>query len=175
MVLTRSKSRRYQQQQNNADHYITETVNGKERKTHKLTWLFNKLSNWGILVKEDFCCCGSCGLREIRELTEKKEEEEGVEVRGYCFYHGQDLDHAAESGELWLGHAENHDGDEETEVANTILMYARKVGIQAEWSGSMKDRVCLKQVDKSYFQQKIDENDEEMSAQEVRTKRYRRA
>src|SRR5262249_2311741 len=65
----------------------------------RVTAAFRELSAAGIVAREDFTCCQSCGLAEIGAEVPDDEK-----PRGYAFYHHQDAQGAAEGGGLFIAY-----------------------------------------------------------------------
>lgn len=56
----------------------------------RLQRAFDELDAGGIVARHGCGCCGSCGIDEIRsEICAAQDD--GVVVRGFVFYHAQDL------------------------------------------------------------------------------------
>src|ERR1700712_2821032 len=120
----------------------------------QLSEFFSNLSDRGLTVREHFTCCGSCGSAKIRNLKEKSHI-------GYCFYHVQCTEGASESGELYL-HWGSHSPEDMDDliVANAIVDEARACKLDVEWNGFSNKTVKLSNLDKSYFLQKLKDDEE---------------
>lgn len=111
---------------------------------------FATLNARHITARQDFRCCQSCGADSICE-------EAAEDDIGYCFYHAQDTDAAADSGTLYLAWCP-YEGYRYGPVANTILEVARGCGIRVMWDGTPGQRIALLDLDKGYFAERIARN-----------------
>ncbi|MEH1014440.1 hypothetical protein V6U90_15165 [Micromonospora sp. CPCC 206060] len=92
----------------------------------RLDAAFAELNRAGIVARQDFTCCGSCGEAEIgAELSDADE--------GYVFFHAQDTERAAEGGALWLryGTTEGPATPVGQRVADTLTRH----GLPVDWNG----------------------------------------
>ena len=107
---------------------------------------FDNLQDRGITTQEDFTCCSNCGAAEIADLRQKSD-------LGYCFYHAQSRETAAETGSLYLHWgAYSTDDMQKLIVANAIVDEAKSCGLKPEWNGSVFSTIKITGLDKGYFQ-----------------------
>ncbi len=113
---------------------------------------FSELEGNGILVRQNYLCCLTCGQSAIINEIEDAD----VPVHGYCFFHAQDADIAMETGALWLAFGswaadENHpcqtDGCFAWNVGMTIDQALRDQGLRTKWDGSHETRMCVVGID----------------------------
>lgn len=109
----------------------------------KVPALFQKLNKLHITAKENFLCCRTCGAKEIHDHKRKRDV-------GYCFYHAQDTESAAETGQLYLRFSA-YDADLVVQVGELIVDTARKLDLDVEWSGDPDIAILLKGLPKDYF------------------------
>lgn len=101
----------------------------------RLTDAFQALDAAGIVAREDFTCCQSCGTTEI-----------GGEVlpdfpaRGYVFYHFQDAEHAATGDALWLAWG-RFESSPDAELGAEIVAALRTQGLTVDWTGNPGMRI----------------------------------
>jgi O-glycosyl hydrolase len=68
----------------------------------------------GILFKENFSCCNSCGHADIRDLKADN-------YFGYVFFHVQDVERAAQTGVLNLSYGSfQNEENYEKDIANGL-------------------------------------------------------
>src|SRR6185436_3806286 len=67
----------------------------------RLDAAFAELETSGIVARQNFWCCGGCGLAAIDEEMEQARTT-GLEVRGYTFYHQQDTEAAVDGRGIYL-------------------------------------------------------------------------
>jgi hypothetical protein len=100
-----------------------------ETDPERLTRAFSALEDAGIVAREDFACCSTCGRSEI-----KAEASEGAV--GFVFFHGQCTDRAAAGGALMLYYGGFDDSQDTTAcVARHVVAELEQVGLSVEWSG----------------------------------------
>ena len=107
----------------------------------RLDQAFAKLTQAGIVARQDFTCCTNCGSAEI--CAEMKDEEEtGVVVRGYTFYHQQDTESAVEGFGLCLAYGAI-DGTEAAalSVAAEIVATLAQHGLTTTWDGTIIKKI----------------------------------
>jgi hypothetical protein len=69
----------------------------------RLDAAFTDLGRAGILARQHFSCCGTCGADEIREELDQAEKA-GQPARGFTFFHIQDTEHAVAGEGLYLSY-----------------------------------------------------------------------
>jgi len=105
-----------------------------------LALLFNDLNDRGITV------CEGCTEQQVLQKRQPSD-------LGYCFYRPHEGLYAYETGTLYLTWGSYQQDDlVRLIVVEAIKDEARACNIQASWKGSIKDRVELCNLDKSYFQ-----------------------
>ena len=107
----------------------------------RLDAAFAALEKSGIVARQNFSCCGSCGAGEIVDEMETVQEA-GATVRGYVFYHEQDTDGAVERGGLYL----NYGSAEEEEmpalrIGHEIVAALQQQGLTVVWDGTWEKRI----------------------------------
>lgn len=104
----------------------------------RLDAAFAELEAAGIVCRQNWTCCQTCGLAEIGEEIEPGS-------RGYVFYHQQDTERVLEDGSLFLAYGACSDVKaEQLEVANEIARIIRENGLTVEWDGSLEKRIMVK-------------------------------
>jgi hypothetical protein len=98
---------------------------------------FAALERSGVVARQNFTCCQTCGHAEIGD--EIAEAQEKADVVGYTFYHMQDTERAAQGGGLYLSYG----ALEQTEAAlqkvgRSIIEALRKEGLKPEWDDPKK-------------------------------------
>jgi len=102
----------------------------------KLDAGFAALEAKGIVARQDFSCCGTCGNGEIRDEMAKLEAQ-GVKVRGYTFYHMQGTEHGIEGHGLFLSYGSTKEGTKAAvEIANEICATLKAQGLTVDWNGT---------------------------------------
>jgi hypothetical protein len=112
----------------------------------RLDGAFAALDRAGIVARQHFTCCSTCGHYEIGD--EIAEASQDHEVTGYVFYHMQDTESARACGQLYLAYG-SVEGTEErtTEVGRRIVQALQDAGLKTEWDGSPRTRVAVTGLD----------------------------
>ncbi|GAB4818083.1 hypothetical protein N2152v2_005129 [Parachlorella kessleri] len=112
-----------------------------------------------ILAVHDCECCSTCAHSLLAGELESKPH-----LRGYVFYHGQDLDSARDDGELYIRFASRGDTAEDTAaVGQAAAEILRACGLEVYWSGE-SDRaihVTLPDEDIHFLDSMRDDDDVE--------------
>jgi len=107
----------------------------------RLDAAFAALEACGVVARQNFTCCQTCGHAEIWD------EIEGAgppPAHGYTFYHSQDTDSAVDGHGLCLAYGATDRGDEAaTRVGHEIVQALRTEGLDPKWDGSVKTRIQL--------------------------------
>ncbi|MEU4689978.1 hypothetical protein [Actinoplanes sp. NPDC023714] len=105
----------------------------------RLTDAFRALDRAGIVAREDFACCQSCGSSEIGD-----EIGDGGPARGYVFYHGQDAERAAQGGTLWLAYGTFDERAGAAQVGEEVVAALRGEGLEVDWTGDAAQRIHVR-------------------------------
>jgi hypothetical protein len=109
----------------------------------RLDQAFAYLESNGIVSRQHFSCCGTCGSGEIHtemaNITAK-----GHHVRGYTFYHVQDTESAVEGGGLYLSYGANVPEPEAAiEIGQEIVAALHAHGLATKWDGTWNYRIFV--------------------------------
>lgn len=102
---------------------------------------FEELEGSNILARQNYSCCGTCGVSEIMFEVQKRLRKK-QEVRGFTFYHAQDTESGADGHGIFL----NYGGDGPTEsrkIAREIVRVLKKHGLRPKWNGDLNKRIEL--------------------------------
>jgi hypothetical protein len=126
----------------------------KEAETHwpeitdcdKLDQAFEKLNDTGIIALHYAGTTQSDGLDDVTEMYYELGGKDS-NVTGYCFYHGQDVDGAIESGELYIAFGDIHGTDEKgVETGLHIKKTLTEAGFDVVWDGAIDQRICIRNM-----------------------------
>jgi hypothetical protein len=109
----------------------------------RLDAALTELERDGIVCRQNFSCCGTCGSTEIwDEINEA--EKEGGKPRGYLFYHEQDTESAVEYGSLFFNYGAIQEPREaQVAIGREIERALQRQGFTVDWDGSLEKRIGL--------------------------------
>jgi hypothetical protein len=125
-------------------HLAAQQTWPEETDCDRLDNALNELTTAGIVCRQNFLCCSTCGEAAIgAEMDE--EAKDGLEVRGYAFYHCQDTDRGVAGHGVYLKYGAVEEGEEPLlrighEIADTL----RRHGLEVEWSGDGNDAILVR-------------------------------
>lgn len=107
----------------------------------RLDSAFAALEQAGVVARQHFTCCGTCGLAEIdREIAAA--EAKGGRTRGYTFYHWQDTEAAVEGYGICLYYGACDEGEAaDLAIGREIEAELRRQGLSPEWNGALDRRI----------------------------------
>lgn len=107
----------------------------------RLDAALEELEAEGVISRQNFSCCGTCGSAEIWDEIAAVEEQGGP-ARGYAFYHMQDTESAAEGGGLYLNYGACAEGEEAAvAIGREIVSRLEEHGLSTDWDGSWAKRI----------------------------------
>jgi hypothetical protein len=111
----------------------------------KLEDAFDEMNEHDIIALMAAGYTQSDGYEDVCEIYAEVEERESV--RGYCFYHFQDLVRAVEHGTLYLAFGPM-DAEREAElgplVGKEVVQILHKYGLKTEWDGTFDQRILVR-------------------------------
>ena len=93
----------------------------------------------GIVARENFTCCGTCGTAEIWDEIDTVKAS-GKDVRGYVFFHQQGTEHAVEGYGINFSYGsavENATEEQEIAIAQALADEMRSRGFKVDWNGKL--------------------------------------
>lgn len=124
-----------------AAHALSERTWPDVTDCDRLDDAFAELNRGGIVCRQNFSCCGNCGVAEIGDEMQA-EAEAGLKVRGYAFYHMQDTEAAVEGCGLFLNYgATDGDAVASEDVGRKIADTLTRHGLTVQWDGSLQTRI----------------------------------
>ncbi len=126
-----------------AGHLAEQATWPTETDCDRLDAAFDELSRGGIVARQHFSCCGTCGAHEIREEMEQAEKA-GTFSRGFTFFHIQDTEHAIAGDGLYLSYGVA-DSDQSGAVAigHEVVETLDRHGLTPAWNGKLAHRIAL--------------------------------
>lgn len=107
----------------------------------RLDRAFADLEKDGILARQNFWCCGTCGgdavVDEIARANKRKHT-----FDGYTYFHEQDTTIAVLGHGLNLGYGTpDFEPKESVAIGLLVVKALRKHGLKPEWSGDLEDHI----------------------------------
>lgn len=107
----------------------------------RLDAAFAALEAQGVVARQDFSCCNTCGSAEIgAEMDDMRAA--GRMPRGYAFYHMQDTESAAQGYGVYLSYGAANGADADglaigREIAERLTAH----GLTVNWDGRINKRI----------------------------------
>jgi len=109
----------------------------------RLDSAFAELDTVGIVARQHFSCCGTCGATEIQDEMEQAEKA-GLPVRGFTFFHVQDTEHAVGGEWLYLSYGASHkDQAAAVAIGHEVVDVLGRHGLAPSWNGKHAHRIAL--------------------------------
>jgi hypothetical protein len=110
----------------------------------RLDAAFAALEQQGIVARQNFTCCSTCGHAEIGgEVAAARRRRRPV--AGYAFYHMQDTEGAAEGGGVYIKYdCLADDRGRKTAVGHKIVEALGAAGLRADWNGDPDTAVYVR-------------------------------
>jgi hypothetical protein len=121
----------------------------------RLNALFRRLRKDGLMARQNFSCCMSCGCFEIAtDYGDLRDQGQGEALKGYVFYHKQDTDGLKRTGRLALrfGQLGCYRGEKEMkykgpltaeQVADLIVTACKDLKVKYEWNSDVNTVIAL--------------------------------
>jgi hypothetical protein len=107
----------------------------------RLDAAFSALEGKGVIARQNFSCCGTCGSGEIWDEIEEARGA-GKPAHGYAFFHMQDTESAVEGGGLYLNYGSEEEGEQGAlKVAGEIVEELHSHGLKTDWDGTVGMRI----------------------------------
>jgi|SRR5262245_7249476 len=87
----------------------------------------------------------SDGLGEVSEVLHERGQKN---IKGYCFYHGQDVEGAVTGGGLMIAFGDlDNDPTRKTKIGHLVKDILQKSGLTVEWNGNPEARLNVPSLD----------------------------
>ncbi len=128
------------------EHLSRQSTWPDETDCDRLSAGFEQLERQGIVARQDFSCCGNCGVGEIWQAIEAGRDA-GRTVRGYTFFHMQDTDGAVDGEGLHLNYGSVEEGEEPAlAIGREIVSTLERHGLGCRWDGTWEKRIFVSLV-----------------------------
>lgn len=107
-----------------------------------LNTFFKMLRAQGFLARQDFSCCGGCGMSELANVVETSKKT----FKGVVFYHHQDTEGVKTGEGTYLVHSpatKETDDDARKAVGQRVVEIAKSCGLNVEWDGEPGTRIWV--------------------------------
>ena len=109
----------------------------------RLDAAFAALDRAGIVARQHFSCCGTCGAHEIHDEMNRAEKA-GTPSRGYTFFHAQDTERAVGGESLYLSYgAAQKDQSASVAIGHEVVATLGRHGLSPSWNGKHAHRIAL--------------------------------
>lgn len=109
----------------------------------RLDAAFAALDDAGVVARQHYSCCGTCGADEIRAEMQQARKA-GHAARGYTFFHVQDTAHALGGEGLYLSYGAREAGsDAAVAIGHEVVAALREQGLSPAWNGKVAHRILL--------------------------------
>lgn len=109
----------------------------------RLDAAFTELDHMGIVARQHFSCCGTCGAHDIHDEINQAEKA-GRATRGYTFFHVQDTEHAIGGESLYLSYgAVDRDRTAAVAIGHEVVAILGRHGLSPTWNGKHAHRIAL--------------------------------
>ncbi len=111
----------------------------------RLATAFETLNACGIIALHNAGVTQSDGLSDVGEELHERDR---ASVKGYCFYHWQDVERAVEGLGLWLAFGDlDDDKIKKADVGKTIKQVLEDNALKVEWNNSVETRLHIPVLD----------------------------
>jgi hypothetical protein len=128
-----------------AQHAASEATWDAPTDPDRLSEVFVRLDSTGLVARENFADCQTCGFGEISD--EIRLESKHREIRGFTFFHEQDTERAATNGTLYLSYGTAGSSGSAAEVGREIADALSTAGLHVTWDGSPNTRIEISDLD----------------------------
>lgn len=124
-----------------ADHRAAEQGWTALTDCDRLDAAFAALEAEGVIARQNFTCCGTCGASEIWDEVEAAQQA-GEPVEGYAFFHMQDTESTVEGHGLYLNYGACVTGEDAAiAIGRRIVDQLEAHGLATDWDGSWGQRI----------------------------------
>jgi hypothetical protein len=103
----------------------------------RLDRAFAALESSGIVARQNFTCCQTCGVAEIGDELRRGS-------RGYAFFHQQDTAAAVGGGGLFLAFAATAESESaQLAIGSEVVAALTAAGLSPQWNGDAAQRIAV--------------------------------
>jgi hypothetical protein len=128
-----------------AQKFAAEKTWPAETDCDRLANAFETLNASGIIALHNAGVTQSDGLSDVGEELHQRGR---ASVKGYCFYHWQDVERVVEGLGLFLAFGDlDDDKVKKADIGKTIKQVLEDHALKVEWNGSTDTRLCIPVLD----------------------------
>ncbi|GHA49892.1 hypothetical protein GCM10008927_13540 [Amylibacter ulvae] len=112
----------------------------------RLTHAMNALEQNGIVARQNFSCCGTCGSLEINDEIKAYNQENKTPARGYVFFHQQATEAVVDGADINFHYGSALDARSETAdvaIGQELADAMRNAGFEVDWNGTIRQCVMV--------------------------------
>jgi hypothetical protein len=107
----------------------------------KLALAFDKLNEHHIIALHNQGMTKEDGVDDCTELHDKLKKK-GISTRGYCFYHGQDVERVVEDKVLYIAFGDFGNNDRKgVEIGRAVVKALKEQGFKVSWNNKIDTRI----------------------------------
>ncbi len=126
-----------------AEHLASQVGWPKVTDCDRLDAAFAALEIRGVIARQNFTCCGTCGSAEIGDEIDEARRN-GLPADGYTFFHQQDTDHAVDGHGLYLNFGACVEGEQAAlAIGRGVVAEFERQGLTPHWNGSWQQRIYV--------------------------------
>jgi hypothetical protein len=111
----------------------------------RLDEAFETLNSQAVIALHNAGYTMSDGHGDVSEVLHERGRDN---VKGYCFYHGQDVERAVEGGGLMIAFGDLEDvKTKKGEIGNVVKVTLESVGFTVKWNGDPETRLDIPKLD----------------------------
>lgn len=120
-------------------------ANGEQIEMAKqmLNEAFKSLRHRGIIARQNYKCCMSCGFSALEDEV-KKRATSGKKINGVVFYHKQDNERRLDGHDIMLRYDATTDELSQEAIGKIICEEITKAGLVFQWDG--KGSSCIRVI-----------------------------
>ena len=128
-----------------ARHYEEQRTWTHETDCDRLDEAFAELDRNGIVARQNFTCCQTCGHSHIGYEIDDAAEHRSI--RGYVFFHKQDTELVVKYGNLYLAYGSVDGKEEESiDIGYEVVAALERAGLTVDWNGMIQKRICVRDM-----------------------------
>ena len=107
----------------------------------KLAQAFDKLNSNGIISLHNAGMTKQDGEGDCEEIYIELKEK-GIEAKGFCYYHWQDIERVVDDGNLFIGFGDFKNNDKDAlAIGNQIALTLESFGLKLNWDKTINTRI----------------------------------